>query len=236
MDSDDSSKSSNSSSSSSSDGSTKSIPSVSSSISNVGEFHSNLQKTVKKLKREWKNLQKKKKKSEKKSSEVIFRYLMKSVESFGLPSLNYNPDPSRQRGAYISFIKKLKLVLSTMKQTRKVLSSVNDVKEPKTHSANIALFCMICVRVHGYLRHQIQETQVSTGREDGYAALLLLRDLFADASDMDYQVHALNNFKTVMLKANETIFDFNKRFGLLYRNIVSSGAFLPKKDRIQYYW
>ena len=91
---------------------------------------------------------------------------MKSVESFGLPSLNYNPDPSRQRGEYITFIEKLKLVLSTVKQTKKVLSSVSDVKEPKTQSANVALFRVICAQVDGYLRHQLQEIQVSTGRED----------------------------------------------------------------------
>ena len=160
---------------------------------------------------------------------------MKSVESFGLPSLNYNPDPSRRRGEYITFIEKLKLVLSTVKQTKKVLSSVSDVKEPKTQSANVALFRVICAQVDGYLRHQLQEIQVSTGKEDGCAALLLLRDLFADASDMDDQIYALNNFKTVTLKTNEYIFDFNKRFGLLYQNVVSSGVFLPEKDRIRYY-
>ena len=120
-------------------------------------------------------------------------------------------------------------------ETRKVLSLVSDVKEPKTQSANVALFRVICARVDGYLRHQLQEIQVSTGKEDGYAALLLLRDLFADASDMDYQVYALNIFKTVTLKTNKSIFDFNKRFGLLYWNVVSSGVFLPEKDRIWYY-
>ena len=175
----------------------------------------------------------KKKKSKTKSLEVIFRYLVKSVECFGLPSLTCNPDPSRRRGAFINFVEKLKLVLITIKQTRKTLSLVNDVKEPKTHSAKIALFRMdMCPWIPLALIAS-NTSQYWQGRWS--CSITITARSVCGHLRHRYQVYALNNFKTVMLKTNETVFNFNKRFGLLYRDVVSSCIFLPERDRIQYY-
>ena len=90
---------------------------------------------------------------------------------------------------------------------------------------------MLNSRVDAYLRHQLQDLQnAKGGTEDGHEALILLRMLFADDKDMDYQQYALNAFRTVSIKPNETVFDFNKRFGILHRNVVSAGLFFSDID------
>ena len=62
-----------------------------------------------------------------------------------------------------------------------------------------------------------------------------LRSLFADAEDIDYKTNVLNKFQSIKLNDNESVFDFNKRFGLSYRAVVGSGQSLSERERIYYY-
>ena len=59
--------------------------------------------------------------------------------------------------------------------------------------------------------------------------------LFADVEDIDYQQQALNAFRTIKLNTNETIFAFNKRFGVMYCTVISSGQAISDKERIRRY-
>ena len=64
---------------------------------------------------------------------------------------------------------------------------------------------------------------------------MLLRSLFADAEDPDYQDSVFTTFVTVKLNPNESVFDFTKRFGLLYREVVGSGQGIRERECIRYY-
>ena len=186
--------------------------------------------TVQKIKRH----NKKRSKRRKHSADTIFRYLMKAVESYHLPTLNYDQNPVRRRGKFNHFLDKLKLVTSGVKETRKLLTDTTKPKRP-SKNANLALFRILCARVDGYLRNQLQDMSFNDKEENGYKALLLLQSLFADKEDMDYKLQAETEFRTITLRNNEPIYDFNKRFGILYRNMVGAEVRMTENDRIRIY-
>ena len=59
--------------------------------------------------------------------------------------------------------------------------------------------------------------------------------LFANAEDPDYKRDALHQFEMIQLQNGESVFDFSKRFGLLYRAVVGSGQSVSERDRINIY-
>ena len=193
-----------------------------------------LRDTAKKLKKERKTASKRKKKS-KSSADVLFRYLVKAVNDYQLPVLNYDPSPSRRRGKFNHFLEKLKLVTSAVRQTKNVLSNPAKPRPPKRKAANQALYRVLCSRTEQYVRTQLNQLTEQLGREDGHQAVLLLRKLHADQNDLDYQQHAINAFNTVRLKEEETIFSFNKRFGYLYHNVAACGIKMTDEEQAQIY-
>ena len=200
------------------------------------EYARNLQASAKKLQKAKKKLKKQsKKKKKRRSTETVFRYLMKAVDSYQLPTLDYKPHPVRRRGAFIRYLDKLKLVTSNVSETMYMLSDPGNPKPPRTKAANRAVFRVLCSRVDPYLVSQLQELQARKGKEDGYGALMLLRSLFADAEDIDYKTSILNRFQSIKLNDNESVFDFNKRFGLSYRAVIGSGQSLTEREWIYYY-
>ena len=198
------------------------------------EYERHIRDSVRKLKHAKKKLQKRNKKKKRKT-ETVFRYLMKAVESYQLPVLDYKPQPSRRRGAFLRFMDKLKLVTSSVGETRNMLADSGNPKAPSNKAANRAMFRVLCSRVDTYLVSQLHELQARRGHEDGFGALMLLRSLFADAEDVDYKISVLNEFQAVKLHETESVFDFSKRFGFLYRAVVGSGQGVPEKERIRYY-
>ena len=120
---------------------------------------------------------KKKRKKKKKSdrADVIFRYLMKGTESYNLHTLDYHPHRSRRRTKFNAFLDKLKLVTSSVRQTKKLLSDPSNPTPINHKGANKALFCMLCARVDTQLNTKLQNLRMRLGKEDGYEALLLLR-------------------------------------------------------------
>ena len=197
-----------------------------------------LQRSARKLKNAEKKLraiEKKNKKRKKRGTETIFRYLMKAVGSYDLPVLDYKPQPIRRRGSFLRFLDKLKLVTSSVSETKQMLSDPGNPTKPKSQTANRALFRVLCSRVDSYLVSQLHELQSRTGSEDGYQGLMLLRSLFADAKDDDYKNTVINQFLSVRLNPNESVFDFNKRFGYMYRSVVGSGQGVSEKNRLTYY-
>ena len=52
---------------------------------------------------------------------------------------------------------------------------------------------------------------------------------------MDYQQHIMNLFTSIQLKDNESVFDFNKRFHYVYRNVIGSGQQVSEEKRIHIY-
>ena len=50
----------------------------------------------------------KKKRHQKKSTDVLFRHLIKAVDDYKLPVLNCNAQPMRRRGKFNNFLDKLK--------------------------------------------------------------------------------------------------------------------------------
>ena len=133
------------------------------------------------------------------SADVIFRYLMKGVQSYDLPVLNYDSIPARRRGKFNAFLDKLKLVTSSVKQTRKFLADPSNPRQPKTKNANMALYRVLCAKMDTYLTSQLQQFTIDHGKEDGYASLLFLRRLFADKDDLDYQQHTMSTFQNIRL-------------------------------------
>lgn len=230
--SDPSSGGSSSSSSSTSSDDDITIPSVSDN-NNPGRYYDELRQSARKLRRQQKKL-KKRKRRQKHSADTIFRYLMKAADSYQLPVLNYDQSPIRRRGKFGHFLDKLKLVTSGVRETRKILTDTTTPKRP-SKEASKALFRVLCARVDSYLRNQLQETAHLDGIEDGYAALMHLRSLFADQEDEDYKLRVETDFRTITLRNNEPIFDFNKRFGILYRNMVGANVRMSEKERIGIY-
>ena len=160
---------------------------------------------------------------------------MKAAESYRLQVLDYKPVPARRRAAFISFMGRLKLVTSSVTDTAHMLTDSGNPRKPKSKSANKAMFQMLCSRVDSYLITQLHELQARLGREDGHAALMLLRTFFADAEDIDYTNAVLNQFRTIKLQDNESVFAFSKRFGNNYQAVTASGQSVPERERIRYY-
>ena len=177
---------------------------------------------------------KKKKKKKVRRTEDIFRYLMKGAYNYDLPLLSYHPNTTRRRGAYNRFIDKLKLVLSGVKETRRILKNPAKPRKPKEPNANKALFQAICAKVDSHLAGMLLDLQ-STKGEDGFEALIMLRNLFADIDDIDFQQNTYNAFCTVTLQPSESVFAFSKRFQTLYRGVVSSGKTINERIKIRYY-
>ena len=152
---------------------------------------------------------KKKKKYQKKSTYVLFRFLTKAVYSCKLPILNCYAQPMRRRGKFNNFLNKLKLALTSVCQTKEALKNPAQPTKPKTPAANHALFRLLCAQVDNCLRAQLQVMILNNGSEDGFAALICLRAMFADTDDMDYCQHAMNTLMTGQLKDSEHVFTFN---------------------------
>ena len=198
----------------------------------IQAFNENLEK----LKTIHKKLRKRAhKKKHRRKTETIFRYLMKAVESYQLPVLDYKPEPARRRGAFLRFLDKLKLVTSSVYETQSMLEDIGQPQRPKTAPASKAMFRVLCARLDPYLVSQLQELQSRIKGEDGHAALLLLRALFADAENQEYKDAVMNQFKSVRLQDGESIFGFTKRFGFLYRAVIGSGQSVKEPDRVRYY-
>ena len=96
-----------------------------------------LQESARKLKKARKKANKKKKKT-KASADVIFRYLMKAANDYALPALDYSDIPARRRAKHTTFLDKLKMVTSSVRQTKDVLTKITKPKPPKTKQANQA--------------------------------------------------------------------------------------------------
>ena len=110
-----------------------------------------------------------------------------------------------------------------------ILTDPTTPKHP-SQEASKALFCVLCAQVISYLRNQLQETAHLDGTEDGFAALMHLRDLFADQEDDGYKLWVKTDFQSITLRNNEPIFDFNKWFGILYRNMVGANVQMEEKN------
>ena len=117
---------------------------------------------------------------------------MKAVDDHKLPILNYDAQPMRRRGKFNNFLDKMKLVLTSIRQTKDALKNPAQLTKPKTSAANHALFRLLCAQVDNYLRAQLQEMILDNGSKDGFAALIRLRAMFADTDDMDHCQHAMN--------------------------------------------
>ena len=160
---------------------------------------------------------------------------MKGVDSHNLHTLDYHPHPSRRRSKFNAFLDKLKLVTSSVRQTKKLLSDTSN-PTPLTHKgANKAFFRMLCAKVDTQLNTKLQNLRNRLGREDGYEALLLLRKLFADVSDIDFQHEALSLFCTIQWRDGETMHTFNRRFNGMHRNVLSAGMEIDEQERIRHY-
>jgi hypothetical protein len=188
-------------------------------------------RTAMKMKKKYK---KSKKKSKKRRTEKLFRYLMKSADDYHLPSLNYHPVPPKRRHGFNVFMDKLKLVTSTVRETKKLLADVANPKEPKSPSANKALFRLLCAKSDAYTTSQLIDYQQRMG-ESGFDALLLLRSIFAATDDPAYRKQTLNRFTTIALNPGESVYQFNKRFTHLYRLVVGSGQHVEEEDRTGIY-
>ena len=160
---------------------------------------------------------------------------MKAANDYGLLPLDYSDIPGRRRSKHASFLDKLKFVTSSVRQTRNVLSDITKPKPPKSKEANQALYRVICTKVEPYIRTQLDQLTATLGHEDGYQALLLLRNLFADQNDPDFKQHAENMFKSIALRDTESIFSYNKRFGYLYRNYTGCGMTMSEQERARIY-
>ena len=202
--------------------------------SHMTDYWLAMKESARKLKKARKKIKKRKKKA-KSSADVIFRYLMKAASDYELPALEYNDIPGKRRGRFNDFMYKLKFVTSAVRQTKNVLSDPTDPKAPKNKAANQALYRVICTKIDLYVRTQLDQLTATNGHEDGYKALLLLQDLFANKDDPDYQQHAENLFKSIKLRDNETIFSYNKRFGYLYRNYSGCGTTISETERARLY-
>ena len=121
-----------------------------------------LRDTAKKLKKERKKASKRKKKS-KSSADVLFLYLMKAVNDYQLPVLNYDPSPSRRRGKFNHFLEKLKLVISAVRQTKNVLSNPAKPRPPKRKAANQALYRVLCSKTEQHVPHAVKPANRTTG-------------------------------------------------------------------------
>ena len=190
--------------------------------------------TAKKYKKLQKKLKKTKKKR-KRSTEVIFRYLMKAIDFYAFGTLAFHPQPQRRRLGFSSFIDRMKLATSNVKELKSVLKDVSSPEKPTTQSASKALFRALCACVDKNLLPLLQEMQTRLGKEDGYEALLFLRSLLADTEDSDHQILMMNEFCSIEWDATETIYSFNKRFNRTYRDLVGSGQQLSEKKKIQTY-
>ena len=91
---------------------------------------------------------------------------------------------------------------------------------------------MLCARVDTQLNTKLQSLRVRLGKEDGCEALLLLRKLFADVSDGDFQHEALSLFCAIEWRDNEPMHAFNRRFNGMYRNVLSAGMEIDEQERI----
>ena len=200
----------------------------------AAEYWMSLYSSMKKLKKAKRRIRKKKKKT-KGSPDVLFRYLMKAAVDYDLPILNYDADPHRRRGKYNHFLDKLKLVTSSVRQTRSILSDPNLPSPPKSRSANQALFRVICAKVEPHIRNQLIEMSDDQSPEDGFEALMLMRSLFADDKDHDFVRNTLNIFTAIQLKDGESVFNFNRRFSKLYRNVLGCHITIPNDDRLRIY-
>ena len=176
-----------------------------------------------------------KKKKKVRRTDVIFRYLMKSADSYRITPLNYHPVPPKRRRIFHDFIDNLKLVLSTVRETKNILADVMTPQEPSSASANKALFRLLTAFSDRHTMNQLMDLQVRTGKEDGYKALILLQELFATKDDASHKKRVHTAFITATLLPMETVFAFNKRFTYLYRNVTGSGQTIPEHERVQLY-
>ena len=74
-----------------------------------------------------------------------------------------------------------------------------------------------------------------TNGEDGFEALIMLHNLFANIDDIDFQHNTYIAFCTVTLQPSESVFAFSKRFQTLYQGVVSSGKTINERTKIRYY-
>ena len=199
----------------------------------LGDYMKTFASSVRKAKRKYH--QRRRSKRKKRSVNKIFYYLMKGVEAFDLPFLALSPEPMRRRKQFDSFMDRLVLVLSNVKETQNCLADKINPSPIKSNNANKALFRMLCAKVDNDLNAQLQDLRMQNQKEDGFAALMLLRQLFADTTDLDYQRDTLNTFNSVELQPGESIYRFNRRFKRLYRYVVSSGQQVSEKDRLHMY-
>ena len=129
----------------------------------------------------------------------------------------------------------LKLALTSVCQTKEALKNPAQPTKPKTPAANHALFRLLCAQVDNCLQAQLQVMILNNGSEDGFAALICLRAMFADTDDMDYCQHAMNTLMTGQLKDSEHVFTFNWRFSNAHHNLVGSGQTAKEVDWIRVY-
>ena len=101
-------------------------------------------KKIRKQRRKDKKKKKMKRKKKSDRADVIFRYLMKGADSYSLHTLDYHPHKSRRRTKFNAFLDKLKLVTSSVRQTKKLLSDPANPVALKHVGANKALFRMLC--------------------------------------------------------------------------------------------
>ena len=124
------------------------MPEIDSSARNA--YSIALQASAKKLKKAQRKL-KKKKRHQKKSTDVLVRCLMKAVDNYKFPVLNCKAQPMRRRGKFNNFLDKLKLVLTSVCQTKDALKNPAQPLKPKTPEANHALFRLLYAQVDDYL-------------------------------------------------------------------------------------
>ena len=85
---------------------------------------------------------------------------MKSAESYKIIPLNYHPVPPKRKQIFHDFIDILKLVLSTVQETKNILADVMMPREPTTASANKALFHLLTAFSDKHTTNQLMDLQV----------------------------------------------------------------------------
>ena len=173
-------------------------------------------------------------KKKKRSTESIFKALMRTSKSYDVPTLQYHVARNRRRGVFNHFLDKLQFVTSSIKETKNVLALITEPRRAKTRSADKALFRFLCAKADEHTKNQLKDLQLQLRAEKGFEALMLLKELYSVKGDKDFQRKAYRELTTLKYKTGP-ILEFNKLFTKKYRNLVGSGIEIPEFERVDMY-
>ena len=105
---------------------------------------------------------------------------MKATNDCALPALDCSDILGRRQAEHTAFRDKLKMVTSSIRQTKDALSAVTKPRPPKTKQANQALRHVICAEVEPCIRTQLDQFASALGRKGGCKASMMTQSLLTN--------------------------------------------------------